>query len=107
MLRRLVGLFEKKPRLRVEVMPSSLGLDVSDAEGMNRLNKALGHLKDIGVLEGDFEEVRCRIGGRKKTKVPATVRAARSAKRHKRVPGGLRLADDDDGDGRIVPVDTP
>jgi hypothetical protein len=107
MLRRLVGLFEKKPTWRVEEVPAALSLNSSNAEGMNRLNKALGHLKDIGVLEGDFEEVRCRIGGRKKSKVPATVRAARFAKRHKRVPAGLRPADDDDGDGRIVPVDTP
>jgi hypothetical protein len=107
MLRRLVGLFEKKPTWRVEEMPSALGLNASDAEGMNRLNKALGHLKEIGVLEGDFEEVRCRIGGRKKHKVPATVRAARYAKRHKRVLAGLRSADDDDGDSEFVPVDTP
>jgi hypothetical protein len=107
MLRRLIGLFESRRVWKVEQVPAALGLYVSDAEGMSKLDRALGHLKKIGVLEGDFEEVRCRIGAKKKAIVPAKVREARIARRHKRLPGGLRPADDDDGDSRIVPVDTP
>lgn len=106
-LRRLVGLFESRRVWRTEAVPAALGLKISDAEGMNKLNKALDHLKKIGALDGDFEEVRCRIGAKKKAIVPAKVREARIARRHKRLPGGLRPADDDDGDSRIVPVNAP
>lgn len=108
LLHGLVELFHEHTVWRVNDLPQALGLSASNPEDMKRLNSATDRLKKLGVVEGDFETVRCRIGAKKKIpKGRHTVRAARARKRHAGVPRGLRPADDDDRDNPFVQVDAP
>jgi hypothetical protein len=108
LLRDLVELFHERKVWRVNELPQALGLSASNPEDMKRLNNAIDRLRKLGVVEGDFETVRCRIGAKKKIpKGRHTVRAARARKRHAGVPRGLRPEDDDDRDNPFVQVDAP
>jgi len=108
LLRRLIELFHERNVWKIEQIPRALKLSPLNAEDMKKLKIALDRLKELGVVDGDFESVRCRIGARKKIpKSKHRVRAARFGKRPAGIPRGLRPADDDDRFGKIVPVDAP
>ncbi len=104
--RSLIDLFHHRVAWRVVEIPPALGLSVSNAEDMKRLAIVMDQLKNLGIIDGDFETVRCRIGAKKKISKRSII-AAKNARRHKRISRGLRPADDDDGNSPFVSVDAP
>ena len=106
MLRRLFGIFHDRLHWRMQDIPSAIGISTDDQEGMRRLQKTLDWLRELGMIEGDFEEVHCKVGSRKRGFIAAGRRANRNrAKRGKDHPGvrkGLRAEKDDPEHGPII-----
>ena len=110
-LRCLIALFHGRLVWKLQDFPGAMGIDTGDGEGMRRLKGALDRLRELGMIEGDFEEVRCRIGGRTQRHRPAKPKAKREhLKDGKGYPGihrRLRPEKDDAEYGHIVRVESP
>ncbi len=104
--RSLIGLFHHRVTWKVVEIPPALGLSATNADDMKRLANVIDQLKNLGVIDGDFETVRCRIGAKKKIS-KCSIIAAKNARRHKRISRGLRSSEDDEGDSPFVPLDAP
>jgi len=102
---KLVALFKKRRIWPIEEVPKELGIDTNDEKAMRALTHSIDFLKRIGLIEGDFGELRCRIGVRKRTTVPHKFRRNRHGKYHKGVSRRLQPAGDDSDDSPFVPVE--
>jgi hypothetical protein len=102
----LIGLFVRRRVWRLDDVPAALGINLADEEAMRRLRTDIDYLKMLGLIKGDFEELRCRIGARKKRKKSPEAerkRAARSARRLSRRLQTSRHDSDDSGVIRLGP----
>ncbi len=111
MLRGLFRLFHDHLFWKMQDIPQAMGISIDDQEGMKRLQETLNWLRELGMIEGDFEEVRCRVGGRKRESIAAMRRAKRKCikdgKGHPGVRKRLRAKEDDAEYGYIVRVEPP
>lgn len=105
LIEKLIGLFKKQRVWQIEEIPPEVGINVTDGKAMKPLADAISYLKRIGLIDGDFGELRCRIGARKKTAVPLAVRRKRLRKHRARIPRRLQSARDDAQYGTIVCVE--
>ena len=110
-LRRLIRLFHGRLVWKLQDFPEAMGINTGDQEGMRRLKVALDRLRELGMIEGDFEEVRCKIGGRTQQRKPAKPKAKRKhikdGKGHPGIHRRLRTEKDDAEYGHIVRVESP
>lgn len=102
MVRHLVGLFGKRRVWRLDDVPAALGIDVTDGQAMGRLRTNIDYLRKVGLIEGEFEELRCRIGARKKPRLSAEARGEKAAKAARRVSRRLQASRDDGDDSGII-----
>lgn len=111
MLRRLFGLFYKRLFWKLQDVPQAIGISTDDQAGMKRLQETLDWLRDLGLIEGDFEEVRCKVGGHKRELIARNRRAMqkriKDGKVHPGVRKRLRAKEDDAKYGYIVRVEPP
>ncbi|MBM4237373.1 MAG: hypothetical protein FJ151_02685, partial [Euryarchaeota archaeon] len=66
LLGRIVALFRRRRVWKLDEIPKALGIDIADAEAMGKLQTGIAYLRKIGLVEGEFEELRCGIGARRK-----------------------------------------
>ena len=107
MLSNLIGLFKKRRVRRVEEVPAALGIDATDEAAMSRLQDGIGYLKKLGLIEGDFDELRCTIGKRKMLKVPPEIRKKQRAMQVRSISRRLQAARHDAEYGSIIRIEPP
>jgi hypothetical protein len=102
MIGRLIGLFGQRRVWRLDDVPATLGIDLADEGAMSRLRTNIGYLRKVGLIDGEFEELRCRIGARKKPRLSPEARGRKAAKAARRVSRRLPPAGDDGDDSSYV-----
>ena len=107
MLSNLIGLFKKRRVRRVEEVPAALGIDATDGAAMSRLEDGIGYLKKLGLIEGDFDELRCTIGKRKTLKVPPEIRKKKRTMQIRNISRRLQAARHDSNVGGVIRVESP
>ena len=102
---RVVLLFRKRSRWRIDDFTREMGMDTGKPEDLNKVKGAVEHLKRIGLVEGDFGEWRWLCGFKSKhVKHSPEVAKILRERRRRRVSRRLQAARHDAAVGSIIRV---
>ena len=102
---RLIGLFARRRVWKLDDLTAALVIDITDGEAMGKLQTSIDYLRKVGLVEGEFEELRCRIGARKKPRLSPEAKGKKAAKAAQRVSRRLQASRDDRGKYGFIRVE--